>query len=315
MTSLADRLDQYIIERRRYGGDWTSQAKQVRPFVTFADNEGAQWITTGLFLRWKEWFGSASQSTWALRLCAVRVFATWLQGIDPRTDVPPKGLIPRQGGRPKPYIYSDTEVRRIVTEAARLPCRTGLRGSAFSTMFGLIAVTGMRIGETLALHDGDVDPDGGVIRVRHAKKGRDRAIPVTGCTAERLRIYRDTRDRILGHPAQAFFCAAGGRRLGAGIAQHNFALIGQRIGLREPQADGKKGRGPRLHDLRHTFATKTITEWFRQRRDVDAEMYKLSAFLGHAGPDCTWWYIEAVPELLALARDRADSSLTRGEPT
>ena len=229
--------------------------------------------------------------------------------------MPPKGLILRQGGRPKPYIYSDREIRRIVTEAARLPCRTGLRATAFSTMFGLIAVTGMRIGETLALHDVDVDPDGGVIRIRHAKKGRDRVIPVTGCTAERLRMYRDTRDRILGRSAQAFFCGAGGRRLGAGTAQHNFALIGQRIGLREPQADGKKGRGPRLHDLRHTFATKTITDWFRQRRDVDAEMYKLSAFLGHAGPDCTWWYIEAVPELLALARDRADSSLTRGEPT
>ena len=120
MTSLSDRLDQYVTERRRYGGNWTSSAKQVRPFATFADSEGAEWITTGLFLRWKERFGNANQTAWAGRLSAVRVFAAWLQGIDPRTEVPPKGLISRQGCRPKPYIYSDLEIRRIVAEAARL---------------------------------------------------------------------------------------------------------------------------------------------------------------------------------------------------
>ena len=125
MTSLCDRLDQYIAERRSHGGNWASQAKQVRPFVTFADSEGAEWVTTGLFLHWKERFGSAGQTAWACRLSAVRVFATWLQGIDPRTEVPPKGLIPRRAMRPKPYIYADREVRRIVAEAARLECSTG----------------------------------------------------------------------------------------------------------------------------------------------------------------------------------------------
>ena len=315
MTSLADRLDQYVAERRRYGGNWASQAKQIRPFVNFADSEGAEWVTTGLFLRWKERFGSAGQTTWAGRLSAVRVFATWLQGIDPRTEVPAKGLIPPQGCRPKPYIYSDNEICQIVTEAARLKCRTGLRGMTFSTMFGLIAVTGMRIGESLALHDADVNTGAAVIRIRHAKNGRDRVIPVTHCTAERLQTHRDTRDRILGRTTEAFFCGAGGGRLSAPTAQHSFAMVGQRIGLREPQADGKMGRGPRLQDLRHTLATKTIIDWFRQGHDVDAGMYRLSAFLGHAGPDCTFWYIEAVPELLALARDRANVSFSRGEWT
>ena len=184
-----------------------------------------------------------------------------------------------------------------------------------STMFGLIAVTGMRIGEALALHDADVDTSSAVIRVRHAKNGRDRVIPVTVCTAERLRMHRDTRNRILGRATEAFFCGMGGGRLAADTPRYNFAKISQRIGLREPQAGTKKGRGPRLHDLRHSFATKTILDWFRQGEDVDAQMYRLSAYLGHDGPDYTWWYIEAVPELLALARDRADSSLGRGERT
>ena len=315
MTPLSERLDQYVAERRSHGGNWASQAKQVRPFVTFADSEGAERITTALFLRWKERFGSAGQTTWAGRLSAVRVFAIWLQGIDPRTEVPPKGLIPRQGCRPKPYIYSDGEIRRIVVEAARLKCRTGLRGLTFSTMFGLIAVTGMRIGETLVLHDADVDTDAATVRVRHAKNGRGRVIPVTDCTADRLRTHRDTRNRILGRTTVTFFCGEGGNQLGTETARSTFAMIGQRTGLREPQADRRKGRGPRLQDLRHSFASKTITDWFRQGHDVDAEMYKLSAFLGHSGPDCTWWYIEAVPELLEMARARADSSTGGGERT
>ena len=313
MTSLSERLDQYVAERRRYGGNWASSAKQVRPFVTFADSEGAEWITTALFLRWKERFGSANQASWAGRLAAVRVFATWHQGIDPRTEVPPRGLIPHRVVRPKPYIYSDPEIRRIIEAAARLECRTGLRASTCSTMFGLIAVTGMRIGEARALLDADVDTGGATVRVRHAKNGRDRVLPITDCTAERLQTHRDTRDRILGRPTEAFFCGPRGKHLCADTVQRSFAHVGQRIGMREPQDDGGKGHGPRLHDLRHAFATKTIIDWFRQGRDVDAEMYKLSAFLGHAGPDCTWWYIEAVPELLELARDRAGSRFGRGE--
>ena len=191
----------------------------------------------------------------------------------------------------------------------------GLRGMTFSTMFGLIAVTGMRSGEALALHDADVNTGSAVIRVRHAKGGRDRVIPVTDCTAERLQIHRDTRNRILGRATEPFFCGAGGNWLGVTTPGQNFAKVGQRIGLREPQAGTKKGRGPRLHDLRHTFATNTITDWFRQGRNVDAEMYKLSAYLGHSGPDCTWWYIEAVPELLELARDRAEARFGQGEQT
>ena len=312
MISLCERLDQYVAERRRHGGNWASQARMVRPFAIFADNAGEGIITTELFLRWKAGFGSAGQATWAVRLSAVRAFAAWMQGHEPRTEVPPKGLIPRRRVRPRPWIYSDTEISAIIAEAARLQCPTGLRASTFATMFGLIAVAGMRIGETLALLDTDVDTDEGTVHIRHAKGGRSRVLPVTDCTAARLLAHRRCRNRILGHPVDAFFCGAGGRELHVGTAQHNFAHIGQRTGLREKQEDGRKGCGPRIHDLRHTFATRTIIEWFRQGRDVDAEMYKLSAFLGHAGPNCSYWYIEAVPELLQLASDRAANSMRMG---
>lgn len=312
MTSFTERLDQCLAERRLYGGNWAAQANQVRPFAAFADSQGAERITTELFLRWKEEFGSAGRSTWTVRLAAVRVFATWLQGIDPRTEVPPLGLVPGSSSRARPYIFSEAEIRDIVAEAARLPSCSGLRGLTHSTLFGLLAVTGMRIGEAVALDGRDVDLDNGFIRIRHAKGGRSRIVPITGCTSDRLRDYRARMTAILGRTPDALFCGSmAGNRLGRSTAYANFARVGRRLGLRPPPVKGSTVRGPRLHDLRHAYATKTLLDWFRQGLDVDAEMYKLSTVLGHSCPSCTFWYIEAVPELLALASQRSGTATDR----
>ena len=314
MTSFTGRLEEYIAFRRRCGGDWSTAAKRVRPFAAFADAEGAEWITVNLFLRWKDAFGSASTATWADRLSAVRGFAAWLTDSDPRTEIPPKGLVPKRYRRPRPYIYSDDEIVRIVTEAAALPSRLGLRSVTCATLFGLLAVTGMRIGEAIGLDDGDVDVDAAVLHVRHAKNGKDRFVPVTDCTNRYLGEYRAARDRILeSSTTAAFFAGENGRRLRLLAAQRNFARVGQKIGLRQKQIGNYHGLGPRLHDLRHSFASKTILDWFRQGRDPDREMYKLSTYLGHANPAGTWWYIEAVPELLKLASERAEQAFREGE--
>ena len=311
MTSFTDLLDQYLADRRRYGGDLASSALVLRPFVTFADAEGDEWITTDLFLRWKDPFGAAGTVTWAIRLSVVRGFAAWLQGIDPRTEVPPRGLIPNRQRRQRPYIHTDSEIARIVIEAARLPSRRGLRGATYATLFGLLAVTGLRISEAVGLNDRDVDLDAAVLHVRHAKNGRSRVVPVAECTAERLRGYRAERNRIPGAASTAFFVGENGQRLNIGIAGHAFARVGQNIGLRERQTG--RGRGPRLHDLRHTMASVAILDWFRSGRDPDREMYKLSTWLGHTDPAETYWYIEAVPELLRLASERAERSFRDGE--
>ena len=313
MTSLTDRLDQYIALRRRLGGNWISSSRQVRPFAAFADAEGAECITTELFLRWKDRFGSAGNATWAVRLSAVRTFAVWLQGIDPRTEIPPRGLVPASPARRRPHIYSDLETRRIVAAAAGLPSRSGLRGPTYATLFGLLAVTGMRLGEALGLDECDVGLDTALIRVRHTKTDRERVVPVTGCTAERLRAYLALRSRILGTATEAVFCAESGRRLSMNVAEANFIRVCRAIGLRAPQEDGRRGHGPRLHDLRHALATRTIIDAFRQGRDVDAEMVKLGTFLGHARPGGTYYYIEAVPELLALASAQAGTTPGRGD--
>ena len=312
MTWFANLLDQYLAERRRHGGDLASSGLVLRPFVLFADAEGDEWITTDLFLRWKDRFGAAGPHTWAIRLSVVRGFATWLQGFDPRTEVPPAGLIPNRQRRRRPHIYTDDEIVRIVVEAAQLPSARGLRGATYATLFGLLAVTGLRISEAVGLDDADVDLDATLLHVRHAKNGRSRVVPFAPCTAERLRAYRAERIRILGAvPTAAYFVGENERRLNIRTAGHTFAVVGQNIGLRERQAG--RGRGPRLHDLRHTMASMTILDWFRSGRDPDREMYKLSTWLGHTNPSETYWYIEAVPELLRLASERGERSFSEGE--
>ena len=169
MMSLANRVEHYLAVRRRFGSDLSTGKRELRQFAAFADTEDAAWITVDLFLRWKERFGSAGNATWSLRLGLVRGFAKWLHGIDPRTEIPPAGLIPAKMRRPRPYIYTDNEIVSIVTQAARLSSTRGLRGLNFSTLFGVLAVTGLRVSEAVGLDDRDVDLDNAVLEVRNGK--------------------------------------------------------------------------------------------------------------------------------------------------
>jgi len=197
-------------------------------------------------------------------------------------------------------------VERIVAEAGRLPSVRGLRGLTYPTLFGLLAVTGLRIGEAVALDGDDVDLTHGVLTVRRGKGGRERLVPVSDSTRGQLERYARERDRLLGARPHPFFVCDRGRRVGECGARYNFAAVGRRIGLRPAQTDRRHGRGPRIHDLRHTFAVRTLIGWYRAGRDPDREMAKLSTYLGHTNPAHTYWYVEAVPELLALAAERAE---------
>jgi integrase len=309
MITLTERLDDYIAVRRSLGYDLSFAARVLRGFTRFADQEGTDHITLDLFLRWKKGFGKADNNTWSARLGMVRVFAGWLQGHDARTEVPPPGLIVGKLRRGRPYIYSEAEVATIVAGAAKLPSRYGIRGWMCSTLFGLIAVTGLRINEAIALDEGDVDLDEGVITVKRGKNGTARFVPLAPSTVARLRAYRAERTRLLGATTGPFFLIESGERPTDCCARYNFAIVSQDLGLRGPQSFRKHGRGPRIHDLRHTFAVRTIMGWYRKGLDPDREMIKLSTYLGHSKPENTYWYIEAVPELLQLASARVERSL------
>jgi integrase len=314
MILLSQRLDDYLAVRRSLGFDLSFSARVLRGFTAFADREGADYITVDLFLRWKKAFGNANNDTWSARLGMVRVFAGWLQGHDVRTEMPASGLIAGKLRRARPYIYSEHEIATIITRAAKLRSPYELRGWTYSTLFGLIAVTGLRINEALQLDDDDINLDDGVITVKRGKNGRARFVPITASAVERLCIYRAERVRLLGAAASAFFRNGDGRRVGDCSARYNFAVVSQEIGLREAQRFCKHGRGPRIHDLRHTFAVRTIMGWYGKGLDPDREMIKLSTYLGHGKPEHTYWYIEAVPELLQLASERAERSLASSAP-
>jgi len=310
MSTLAEELERYVAIRRSLGYELVEAARTLKRFVAFANAQGVDHITTDLFLRWKDVFGSAGTCTWAERLAIVRLFAQWRQGIDPRTEVPPKSLIPRGSyRRTRPYIYSEQEIASIIAEAARLPSLGGIRSLTYTTLFGLIAVTGLRVSEAIALDNNDVDVDGNVLTIRRGKFGKQRIVPIAKSTMGRLIAYAKERDRLLGGTPKPFFVTEHGTRAGNYSARYAFATVCQRIGLRPAQKFNRHGRGPRLHDLRHTFAARTMIDWYNTGKDPEREMIKLSTYLGHSEPEHTYWYIEAIPELLELASQRAERSL------
>ena len=241
----------------------------------------------------------------------VRLFAQWLHSLDPRHEVPPQALIPGRYRRVRPYIYSDDEIRRVVEAAAELPSINGLRALTCSALFGLIAVTGLRVSEALSLDVTDVDLESGILSLRRGKLGKARLLPLADSTTVRLAAYAGERIRLLGPMPAPFFVSDHGERLTAGGVRYNFAVVCQTIGLRPAQKFRRHGRGPRIHDLRHTFAARTLLNWYRTGQDPTREMIKLTTYLGHANPAHTYWYIEAVPELLELASRRTETSLAR----
>lgn len=315
MSELLGELDRYLIIRRSLGYDLRTCERYLRRFIAFVDSQGSDRVTTDLFLRWQACFGHANRQTWSARLGAIRIFARWLHGIDSKHEVPPQTLIPSRYRRSRPYIYSDEEVRRIVRAAAEVPSIHGIRPWTCTTLFGLIAVAGLRISEALALDNSDVDLESGVLTIRRGKLGKARLIPISRSTTVQLRRYAQERDRLLGfHPPSFFVSDYDGRPTDCSIRYH-FARVCQKIGLRPPQKFHKYGRGPRIHDLRHRFAVRTIINWYRKGLDPAQEMIKLSTYLGHSKPEHTYWYIEAVPELLELASRRAAASLELEVPS
>jgi len=306
MSTLGQALETYLTLRRGLGSELRGPGAYLHRFVEFLDRERSAVVTTKLALRWATAPAHATPATWAQRLADVRRFAAWLSATDPRTEIPPPGLLPDRYRRRPPYIYSDKEVARIVREAARLPSPFGLRALTYSTLFGLLAATGLRLGEALVLDRDDVDLSAGVLAVRRAKFGKSRFVPVHDSTQRALRRYAQQRDVLLPRPASpAFLLSDRGTRVTQCSARYNFAIVSRAAGLRPPTRGGRHGRGPRLHDMRHRLAAKVLVRWYREGRDVERELPKLSAYLGHVHVADTYWYIEAVPELLRLATERA----------
>lgn len=305
MSALREAVEEYVKVRRALGSSISRAATELRRFVDFLECEGAEFVTTELAVRWARRSVTAQPTTWAERLGVVRRFAAWRSATDPRTEIPPRGLLPCRRRRKPPYVYSDSEIEQLLAEAARLPSKAGLRGATFYTLFGLLAASGLRLGEALALDVADADLGEGVLAVRRAKFGKLRFVPLHDSTRRALARYAELRDHIIPRRSvEAFFVTERGTRIRHAMAEWTFAKVSRAIGLRPPAPRGRTGRGPRLHDMRHRFAAARLVAWYRAGLDVERELPKLATYLGHAHVRHTYWYLEAVPEVLHLATER-----------
>ena len=303
MTTIKQALTDYINVRRGLGFQLRKPASLLRNFVEFLQAAGSSYITTNLALRWATQPTQAEPACWAARLGMVRRFAIWYSAIEPRTEIPPANLLPYHHRRKPPHIYTDEEIDRILHRTRQLPSSRGLRARTFTTLFGLLVAAGMRVNEVVSLDRRDVDLDLGILHIRRTKFRNSRYVPVHATTVTALKQYAEIRDRLFPAPSTpAFFVSERGRRISVNTADYNFAKVSQQVGLRMPAK--YHGRGPRLHDLRHRFATRTLIQWYRAGLDVERELPKLSTYLGHVHVNDTYWYLEAVPELLQLATER-----------
>jgi site-specific recombinase XerD len=311
MTVLRRAVEQYVALRRNLGFHLAIQTRILRRFAKFAAKQKASVVTTDLVLRWVGGMTDVLPATAARSLGVVRQFAIWWKARDSRTAVPPEHLMPGRYQRHPPFLHSSDQIRRLLVAAGRLESTNGVRGLTYSTLFGLIAVAGLRISEAVNLDREDVDLRDGLLTIRATKFGKTRLVPLHRTATIALAKYAARRDEAVRRVrSRAFFLSERGLRVTDWSTRYNFAHVSQQIGdrpsLRGSAGRGRyrHGRGPRLHDLRHRFAAETLLAWYRTDADVERELPKLSTYLGHGKMESTYWYIEAVPELLQLASGR-----------
>ena len=305
MSELRKALNEYLSIRRKLGFKLQEAGKLLHNFVSFTEKEGVSFITVEIALRWATQPLDCQKARSATLLRIVRKFAQYQSAMDPRTEVPSQELLPYRYHRRPPYIYSNDEVKRLFKAAQQLPSPLRFRAATYSTVLGLLVVTGMRTSEPIGLLRKDVDLINGVLTVHETKFGKSRLLPIHPSTLKALRRYEDFRMKIYPKTkTDHFFISEQGTRLTHWTVRSTFVKLSRQIGLRGPH----DSHGPRLQDLRHSFATKTLLGWYRNGINVDRHMPELSAYLGHAHVIDTYWYLSAVPELMQLAAKRVEQT-------
>jgi integrase/recombinase XerD len=303
MSTLGGYVDDYLRTRRALGFKLEREGRLLPEFAAALDRAGTTTVTVGAALAWATGPPDADPSWWGARLAMVRVFARWLQAFEPATEVPPAGLLPARSQRAEPYPYVDDDIAALMGTARRI--RTAFKAATYETLIGLLAATGMRVGEVIALNRGDLDEGEGLLVVRASKFGRSRAVVLHPTTLKALRAYATVRDGRWPRPAtQALFVSVAGTRLIYQNVHLTFHRLVAEAGLRPRSARCR----PRIHDLRHRFAVEALLRWVRAGEDVEARLPQLSAYLGHACPSDTYWYLRAAPELMALAAGRLEAA-------
>lgn len=306
MSALGQAAEDYLRIRRALGFKMENAGRLLPQFLGYLESVGAETITTEHAVRWATLPSAANPVWWGVRLTAVRGFARYLQTIDARAELPPTGVLPAAAGgrRPTPYVYSEAEI--VALMAAAGGWRARLAAATLQTLIGLLAVTGMRIGEAIRLDRSDLDLEHARLVVRNSKFGKSRQLPLHPTTIEALRAYLRRRDQLRPSvETPALLITERGKRLDRHHVEWQFRLLRKRTGL-SPRPGS---RPPRLHDARHSFAVHTMLDSYRAGGDPAACLAQLATYLGHADPGASYWYLSAAPELLALAAARLESHL------
>lgn len=295
MSPLRDAVDKYLELRRALGFKLHRAGWLLPDFVRYLEAHGAEFIHLCHALEWARQPPDGHPAWWAKRLSIVRGFVRHLHAEDPRHQVPPVDLIPARVRRAVPVLFNASQITALLRAARRL--KTPLRAATYETLFGLLAVTGMRIGEAIRLDREDIEWKQRLLVVRHSKFDKSREVVLHPSTMAALRRYTKLRDARCPHSrSQAFFVSLRGTRLIYNNAHRTFRNLARAAGL----------PAGRPHDLRHSFAVTTLLRWYRTGVDVDAWMPRLSTYLGHAAPESTYWYLTASPELMAIARRKLE---------
>lgn len=305
MTAFDEAVGDYLTIRRAMGYQLDSAAALLDSFAEFLQARQATVLTTELAVAWARQPTACRPGRWAARLTAVRGFAVYLHALDPAHEIPPVGLLGTSKSRATPYLYSPEEIAALIAAADRL--HPPSRALTMRTLIALMAVTGMRTGEAVALDCSDIDVSRQLLVIREGKFGKARELVLHSTTVHALRGYLAARRRLAPAPATpALFVTTTRNRLAATNAQHTFREIVARTGLAPRSASCR----PRLHDLRHSFAVQTLLDAYQADGDIPRCLALLSTYLGHVEPESTYWYLSAAPELMALAAGRLQDYLT-----
>lgn len=302
MSGVSDHVSDYLAMRRSLGFKLVFEGNVLPQLAAYIEAAGSSTVTTELAIAWA---GLPSDHVLAIslahRLGAARGFARYLRTIDGIAEIPPAGVWSATTPRPRPYIWTSDEICRLLDATRHL---APLRAVTHETLFGLLAATGMRIGEALGLERHDIDIDAAVITIRDAKFGRSRLVPLHPSTSTALAAYTAQRDAVCPE-ATALFVTSAGTPLRPSNVREVFNELTTKIGLRTAT------NRPRVHDLRHSFAVHTLIDWHRAGVDIEGRLPVLSTYLGHVNPSGTYWYLTAVPELMELAAQRLDRASQR----
>ncbi len=304
MSRLEPALADYLALRRSLGFGLVRAGRLLTQFTAFLEARGQDAITLEAALAWAT-LPEAGGSRWlAMRLSVVRGFAAHLHALDPAHELIPGELLRDRGQRATPYLYTDAEIAALMDAARTL--RTPFGTATYTTLIGLLAAAGLRVGEAIRLDRGDLDVLAGTLTIWMSKFGKSRLVPLHPTTVAALHAYLHRSDRP--HPerrSKALLLSSAGTRLRYCVVNRLFLQLVRRAGLAPRSAACR----PRLHDFRHTFAVRTVLDAYRADLDVGARLPVLSTYLGHVNPAATYWYLSAAPELLALAGERLERHL------